>query len=73
MYLENKSKYEAQKRYKNKVYERITLQERREYCIIRRIEKAAEAKGVSKNAYIICAIERALEADGYPRPNKEGC
>lgn len=53
-----------------KIYERIALVSRREFCIIRRIEKAAEKVGKSKNAYIVDAVEAALARDGYARPTE---
>lgn len=55
-----------------KIYERIALVSRREFCIIRRIEQAAQACNKSKNAYIIDAVEAALSADGYGRDTLQG-
>lgn len=50
-----------------KIYERILLQSRREFCLSCRIEKAANEKRLSKNAYILNAVEYALSLDGYGR------
>lgn len=54
-----------------KIYERIALQSRREFCLNSRLEQASKDKGLSKNAYIIMHLENALSNDGYARPENE--
>lgn len=62
---------EAQKRadqkYKAKAYDQTRFETRREIHINERINQAASQQGVSKNAYIVAAVERQLEADGFGR------
>ena len=70
--MEKKGKWDAQNRSKRKIYERIALQDRREHCLSSRLEQAAAAAGMSKNAYIITHLEKALSEAGYPRPTGEG-
>lgn len=65
--MDKKSKWDAITRSKSKIYERIALQSRREFCLNSRLDKAAKAKGMSKNAYILYVLEAALSDDGYGR------
>ena len=62
---------EAQKRAENKskkkIYEQLLVKSRREFRLDERITHAAERTGMSKNAYMVAAIERQLEADGFGR------
>lgn len=66
---------EAQKRadYKSrsKIYEQITLQSRKEFVLNDRIKSAANAINMSKNAFLLYAIEKELSRLGYERPNIE--
>ena len=66
-YMDKKSKWDAITRSKSKIYERIALQSRREFCLNSRLDKASKTKGMSKNAYILYVLENALAADGYGR------
>lgn len=62
------SRTEAQKRadYKSarKIYDQTALRTRKDSCILCRIEIASKRHNISKNAYIIQAVENALKADG---------
>lgn len=53
----------AKQKYDSKTYVQTKLTTRHDLCINRRIELAAKRHGLSKNAYIICALESALKAD----------
>lgn len=66
-YMDKKSKWESITRSKSKIYERIALQSRREFCLNSRLDKASKEKGMSKNAYLLYIIEAALSLDGYGR------
>ena len=68
MCMVKKTKTQIENDSHRKIYERIALQSRREFCLNSRLDKAATAKGMSKNAYIIMHLENALTADGFPRP-----
>lgn len=65
--MEKKGKWDAQNRSRSKIYEMIQIKSRREFCLNSRLDKAAKAKGMSKNAYILYVLEAALSDDGYGR------
>lgn len=66
----SEAKKQSNMRYNSKAYEQIAIKSRREFCINRRIELAANDKGMSKNAFLLSIIESALFEAGYPKPNK---
>lgn len=60
----NKTKSQIEIDSRRKIYEQYALKTRRESCMNRRIEIASKRHNMSKNAYIIQALESALKADG---------
>ena len=66
---------EAQKRadYKSrsKIYEQIVIQSRKDFVLNDRIKDAALSVNMSKNAFLLYAIEKQLKELGYPRPEAE--
>lgn len=63
---------EAQKRadmkYRCKTYEQIILRYRKEIVLNDRIKDAAISLNMSKNAFLLYAIEKELSRLGYDRP-----
>ena len=55
----------ASEKYRLKTYDSILIQCRKEYNLNERIKAAAQSQGISKQAYIIEAIEKQLALDGY--------
>lgn len=60
----NKTKSQIEIDSRRKIYEQYALKTRRELCMNCRIEIASKRHNMSKNAYIIQAVESALKADG---------
>lgn len=53
--------------------ERIVLETRKDERLNERLLAAiAAGKGVSKQGYILTAVNEALARDGFPRPEAEG-
>lgn len=65
--MRSEAQKRADKKYVTKTYEQIKIMERREFDLNKRLLAAAEQTGVSKNAYIVAAIEKQLEIDGFGR------
>lgn len=61
------AKKRANKKYNDKTYEQIKLIGKKADMLNLRIQRASENAGMSKNAYIVAAIEKQLEADGFGR------
>jgi len=59
------AKKRANKKYNAKAYEQIKLIGKKTDALNVRIQRASEAAGMSKNAYIVAALEKQLEADGF--------
>lgn len=65
--MRSEAQKRADKKYITKTYEQIKITERREFNLNQRLLAASEHAGLSKNAYIIAAVEKQLEADGFGR------
>lgn len=61
------AKKRANKKYNEKTYEQIRIVGKKTDALNQRIQLASEHAGMSKNAYIIAALEKQLEADGFGR------
>lgn len=70
--MTSEAKKRANMKYDAKTYEQIKIKERKEYCLNERLVSAARQAGVSKNAYMLSALERQLAADGFSRPDVRG-
>lgn len=65
------ARYRANRKYQCKAYEQIKLESRREFVLNDRIKMAAASVNMSKNAFLLYAIEKELSRLGYNRPNIE--
>ena len=65
------ARYKANKKYQCKAYEQIKLESRKEFVLNDRIKSAATSVNMSKNAFLLYAIEKELSRLGYNRPNIE--
>ena len=61
------AKKRANKKYNEKTYEQIKLIGKKTDMLNLRIQQASEKAGMSKNAYIVAALEKQLELDGFGR------
>lgn len=61
------AKKRANRKYNEKTYDQIKIIGKKTDALNLRIQQAAEQTGVSKNAYIVAAIEKQLEIDGFGR------
>lgn len=65
--MRSEAQKRADKKYNAKTYEQIKLIGKRTDALNARIQRASVAAGMSKNAYIVAAIEKQLETDGHGR------
>lgn len=65
--MANKSKNQIEIDSRRKIYEQIAIKSRREICLNSRIEKAANGLNMSKNAFLLYAVEKELSALGYDK------
>ena len=53
---------------RSKIYEQIVIQSRKDFVLNDRIKDAALSLNMSKNAFLLYAIEKELSSLGYERP-----
>ena len=56
---------------RSKIYEQIVIQSRKDFVLNDRIKDAALSVNMSKNAFLLYAIEKELNELGYPKPETE--
>lgn len=64
-YMRSEAQKKADMKSRQKIYVQITLQTRRENVLNDRIKLCANKLNMSKNAFLLYAIEKELLANGY--------
>jgi len=58
----------ADRKYESKIFCMTSLKTKKEICLNSRIERAAQSLNMSKNSFLLYAIEKELTRLGYERP-----